>query len=126
MVPERREFWTSLRAVPEFAGEIMCISQTVVLPNGEIVKTRRRARKSSAGFDTTKLFIGAEGTLGIITEGASLFFSLVVYVPPQYVRLCRVHGINGTLSVGPVLDWVSVSSVWRKQRRAILRGFGST
>ena len=43
--------------------------QTVVLPSGEIIKTRRRARKSSAGFDTTKLFIGAEGTLGIVTEG---------------------------------------------------------
>ncbi|KAG8813857.1 hypothetical protein FRC19_002137, partial [Serendipita sp. 401] len=41
---------------------------TVVLPNGEVIKTRRRARKSSAGFDTTKLFIGAEGTLGIVTE----------------------------------------------------------
>ena len=45
------------------------MEQTVVLPNGEIIKTRRRARKSSAGFDTTKLFIGAEGTLGIVTEG---------------------------------------------------------
>ncbi|KAL5529461.1 hypothetical protein ACEPAG_5446 [Sanghuangporus baumii] len=44
------------------------LNVTVVLPNGEIVKTRRRARKSSAGFDTTKLFIGAEGTLGIVTE----------------------------------------------------------
>jgi D-lactate dehydrogenase (cytochrome) len=46
--------------------------QTVVLPNGEVIKTRRRARKSSAGFDTTKLFIGAEGTLGIVTEGGFL------------------------------------------------------
>ncbi|KAF9230600.1 FAD-linked oxidase-like protein, partial [Melanogaster broomeanus] len=41
---------------------------TVVLPSGEVIKTRQRARKSSAGFDVTKLFIGAEGTLGIITE----------------------------------------------------------
>ncbi|KAI9452798.1 FAD-binding domain-containing protein [Lactarius psammicola] len=41
---------------------------TVVLPSGEVIKTRRRSRKSSAGFDTTKLFIGAEGTLGIVTE----------------------------------------------------------
>ncbi|KAJ7648525.1 FAD-linked oxidase-like protein [Mycena rosella] len=44
------------------------LNVTVVLPNGEVIKTRRRSRKSSAGFDTTKLFIGAEGTLGIITE----------------------------------------------------------
>lgn len=41
---------------------------TAVLPNGKVIKTRRRARKSSAGFDLTKIFIGAEGTLGIITE----------------------------------------------------------
>ncbi|KAJ7230194.1 FAD-linked oxidase-like protein [Mycena pura] len=44
------------------------LNLTVVLPNGEVIKTRRRSRKSSAGFDMTKLFIGAEGTLGIITE----------------------------------------------------------
>ncbi|KAF8654203.1 hypothetical protein AX16_003729 [Volvariella volvacea WC 439] len=41
---------------------------TAVLPNGEVIKTRSRARKSAAGFDLTKLFIGAEGTLGIVTE----------------------------------------------------------
>ena len=40
----------------------------MVLPSGEVIKTRRRARKSAAGFDLTKLFIGAEGTLGIVTE----------------------------------------------------------
>ncbi|KAJ7020023.1 FAD-linked oxidase-like protein [Mycena alexandri] len=44
------------------------LNLTVVLPSGEVIKTRRRSRKSSAGFDLTKLFIGAEGTLGIITE----------------------------------------------------------
>ncbi|KAJ8093062.1 D-lactate ferricytochrome c oxidoreductase [Marasmius tenuissimus] len=44
------------------------LNLTVVLPNGEVIKTRSRARKSAAGFDTTKLFIGAEGTLGIVTE----------------------------------------------------------
>jgi FAD/FMN-containing dehydrogenase len=44
------------------------LRQTVVLPSGEVIKTRSRSRKSSAGFDTTKLFIGAEGTLGIVTE----------------------------------------------------------
>ncbi|VDC07738.1 unnamed protein product [Peniophora sp. CBMAI 1063] len=44
------------------------LNATVVLPSGEVIKTRRRSRKSSAGWDTTKLFIGAEGTLGIVTE----------------------------------------------------------
>ena len=43
-----------------------------MLPNGEIIKTRSRARKSAAGFDTTKLFIGAEGTLGVVTEGSRI------------------------------------------------------
>ncbi|KAJ7611591.1 D-lactate dehydrogenase cytochrome oxidoreductase [Roridomyces roridus] len=44
------------------------LNLTVVLPNGEVIKTRRRARKSAAGYDMTKLFIGSEGTLGIVTE----------------------------------------------------------
>jgi D-lactate dehydrogenase (cytochrome) len=39
-----------------------------VLANGEIISTARRAKKSSAGYDLTHLFIGAEGTLGIIVE----------------------------------------------------------
>ncbi|GJN91095.1 hypothetical protein Rhopal_004112-T1 [Rhodotorula paludigena] len=41
---------------------------TVVLPNGEVIKTRQRAKKSSVGPDLSRLFIGAEGTLGIVTE----------------------------------------------------------
>jgi len=44
------------------------LSLKAVLANGEIVHTASRAKKSSAGYDLTRLFVGAEGTLGIITE----------------------------------------------------------
>jgi len=41
---------------------------TIVLPNGSLIKTGTRTKKTSAGYNLTNLFIGSEGTLGIITE----------------------------------------------------------
>lgn len=60
----------------------------MVLPSGEVIKTRQRARKSSAGFDTTKLFIGAEGTLGIVTEAT-------LRLAPLLPTKCAVVGFGG-------------------------------
>lgn len=61
------------------------ISLVVVLADGTIVKTKNRPRKSSAGYNLTGLFIGSEGTLGIVTEA-----TLKVHVKPKFERVSVV------------------------------------
>jgi D-lactate dehydrogenase (cytochrome) len=68
-----------------------------VLPSGEVIKTRSRARKSAAGFDTTKLFIGAEGTLGIVTEGSPNAANLAI------IEQCLFTPSAATLRLAPVI-----------------------
>jgi D-lactate dehydrogenase (cytochrome) len=52
------------------------LNVTAVMANGEIIRTGSRARKSSAGYDLTRLLVGSEGTLGIITEVALRLYGI--------------------------------------------------
>lgn len=66
----------------------------VVLADGRIIRTGSRARKSSAGYDLTHLFIGAEGTLGIVTE-----ITLRLYPRPEHIISATCQFPNASAAI---------------------------
>jgi D-lactate dehydrogenase (cytochrome) len=80
----------------------------VVLANGEVMSTARRAKKSSAGYDLTRLMVGSEGTLGVITEltlrlsGITEAISSGICPFPSVEAACNAYS-NLTLPETPML-----------------------
>ena len=82
------------------------VNLTVVLADGTLIRTGRRARKSAAGYDLTRLFVGAEGTLGVIT-------GLTV----------RVHGIPESI-LAAVVPFATLEGACTAVIEAIQLGLG--
>jgi D-lactate dehydrogenase (cytochrome) len=70
------------------------LSVSAVMADGQVIRTARRARKSSAGYDLTHLLVGSEGTLGVITE-----VTLRVYGIPEatVVGICAFATLGGAV-----------------------------
>lgn len=100
------------------------LSLTVVTADGDIVRTRSRARKSSAGYDLTRLFVGSEGTLGVITEATLRIFptpeaisaAVCTFASLENVVTCVIRTIQVGIPVARIelLDDVQMDAVNRR------------
>ncbi len=88
----------------------------VVLADGSVVRTGSRAAKTSAGYDLTGLMVGAEGTLGVITE-----LTLRLYGIPDYVVAARIsfptveaacRTASAAVAAGPAISRIEMLDAW--------------
>ena len=111
------------------------LALTVVLADGTVLKTGTRARKSSAGYDLTRLFVGSEGTLGIVTE-----VTLRLHPQPEAVSAATcpfpsvrdaVETVIQTIQLGvpiarcELLDAASIRAINRHGRLGLDAGSGA-
>jgi len=73
------------------------LALTVVLPDGQIIHTGGRARKSSAGYDLTRLFVGSEGTLGIFTEVTVRLYGIPEAISSAACSFATIDGAVDTV-----------------------------
>ncbi len=76
---------------------------TVVSAEGKVIRTATRARKSSAGYDLTRLYIGSEGTLGIITE-----VTVRLYPQPEAISAAVVNFPSAAAAVDTVIQTIQL------------------
>jgi D-lactate dehydrogenase (cytochrome) len=82
------------------------MSLTVVMPDGRIIKTGSKTRKSSAGYDLTRLLIGSEGTLGIVTEAELRLFGIP---EAEKTMICQFDSIQNAVDTCATVMQMGIS-----------------
>ena len=105
----------------------LVMGMTVVTANGDVIKTSRRARKTSAGYDLTHLFVGSEGTLGVITELTLRVFGIPEVIASATMQFETVReAVDGVIEVIQLgVDVARIELVDREAVAAVNRYSGT-
>ena len=90
------------------------LSLKVVLPDGRVIRTASRARKSAAGYDLTRLFVGSEGTLGVITEVTVRLYGIPVAISAAVCSFASIeaaiYAVIQTIQAGVPVARIEVAN----------------